>query len=57
MWQPMGVPHVMLSLTSSRGSVCVDVSMALADVSIDSVNIDRVNAPRVHNQFPHTPLG
>ena len=38
MWQPMGMPHVMLSVTSSRGSGCADVSTALADVSIDSAH-------------------
>ena len=41
MWQPLGVPRVML--TSARGRPYADIIMAIDDVSIDLVNIDQVN--------------
>ena len=41
MWQPLGVPRVMM--TSARGLPKADIIMGFDDIIIDSVNIEQVN--------------
>ena len=35
--------HADVSMTSARGQPFADISMAIADVSVESVNVDQVN--------------